>query len=166
MTPDGVRKPAWFAYKYLNRLGEAELASSDDQAIVAINDDTLQVLAWSFTAPPEQDVSNRPFYRRVRPARPAAPIRIQLSGLTPGLHEAQIRRVDFRNNDAYTAYLEMGRPKDLTQAQIATLNAQSSDAPLTRPVEIDSAGRGVIELPMLDGDVVLVEIPGAVRAPD
>jgi len=164
MTPDGIRKPAWFAFKYLNSLGDRELASNDAQAIVAADGETLQVLAWTFTAPPEQDVSNRPFYRRVRQAPEAAPIKIAFAGLAPGRRMAHIRRVGFRNNDAYTAYLEMGRPQHLTPDQISSLQTLSADPVLSAPVDVGPDGRGVLELPMRDGDVVLVEMSSALAA--
>lgn len=169
MTPDGIRKPSWFAYKYLNALGDIELQSGDEQAIVARNGQTLQVLAWAFTGPPEQDASNRSFYRRVRPSTPAAPVRITFSGLTPGSHQAQVRRVGFRHNDAYTAYLEMGRPQRLTDDQIAVLQGLSADPIQSAALEIGQDGNGILDLAMQDGDVVLVEIPGSVpsiREPD
>jgi len=158
MTPEGIRKPAWFAYKYLNALGDAELPSGDGQSIVARDGDTLQVLAWAFAGPPEQDVSNRPFFRRVRPAAEVAPVQIAFAGLTPGAHDVKFRRVGFRNNDAYTAYLEMGRPEKLTPEQIAALNALSDDEAVMQTVSIGADGRGTLTLPMLEGDVVLAEV--------
>jgi xylan 1,4-beta-xylosidase len=161
MTPNGIRKPSWFAFKYLNTLGEREWASNDAQAIVAADGKTLQVLAWTFTGPPEQDESNRPFYRRVRPAAEAAPIQIAFTGLAPGRRTVNIRRVGFRNNDAYTAYLEMGRPQRLTPDQIEALQTLSSDPVQSTPIDIGRDGRGMLALPMRDGDVVLVEMPNS-----
>jgi len=161
MTPDGIRKPSWFAYKYLNALGDVQLSSGDKQAIVARDGETLQVLAWAFTAPPEQDVSNRPFYRRIRPADQADPLRIVLSGLSPGALTASVRRVGYRSNDAYTAWLEMDRPRTLTPVQVEALQSASSDTVLTVPVDIGADGQGTLDLPMREGDVVLIELTGA-----
>jgi xylan 1,4-beta-xylosidase len=70
----------------------------------------------------------------------------------------KVRRVGFRNNDAYTAYLEMGRPETLTAEQIAALNALSDDEPVIQTVQIGADGRGALTLPMLEGDLVLAEV--------
>ena len=45
----------------------------------------------------------------------------------------EIHRTGFRANDAYTPYLEMGSPKDLTPAQIQHLNDLTADASRERP---------------------------------
>ena len=160
MTPQGVRKPTFFAYKYLNGLGDRELATGDDQSIAALKGDTVQVLAWRYELP-DQPVSNRPFFRQVRAPAAAAPLRIDLAGLQPGVHDARVRRVGFKANDAYTAYLEMGSPPQLSDAQLTTLQAATQDTPEMHRITADADGRASLELPMRINDVVLVEIDGA-----
>src|SRR5205085_9745198 len=122
MNPQGIRKAAWFAYKYLNALGERELATGDPDSIAALKGRTVQVLAWRDVLP-EQVVSNRPFFRKVRPAAEAPPLAVRFSGLKAGRYQVRIRRTGYRQNDAYTAYLDMGRPEVLTPAQVARLQA-------------------------------------------
>lgn len=156
MTPDGIRKATWFAFKYLNSLGDQELATGDDQSIAALKGDTVQVLAWRDVLP-DQQVSNRPFFRQVRPAADGPPLALKLEGLTPGRYEARIRRIGFRENDAYTAYLEMGRPTALTAGQLAQLQALTTDTPVLQTVEVGPDGTASLTLPMRDHDVVMVE---------
>lgn len=157
MTPDGVRKATWFAYRYLAALGDRELATGDDQSIATWDDGALKVLAWRYEAPDQPD-SNRPFFRRVFPAPDAAPLAIQVTGLTPARHVAQVRRTGFRSNDAYTAYLEMGRPERLTPEQLATLQGLTRDEPVPVAFTADRDGRATIMVPMKVYDVVLVEV--------
>ncbi|KQW82274.1 beta-xylosidase [Brevundimonas sp. Root1279] len=160
MTPQGVRKPTWFAYKYLNSLGDRELSTGDDQSIAALDGDKLQVLAWRWELP-EQPVSNRPFFRQVREAPAAGPLEITLSGLPAGEHAVSVRRVGFRANDAYTAWLEMGSPGTLDAAQLAQLQSLTRDLPETHRITVGADGRGRLTLPMRVHDVVLVEIENA-----
>lgn len=164
LTPQGIRKPAWFAFKYLNSLGERELQTGDAQSIAALKGDTVQVLAWNW-ALPDQPVSNRPFFRQVRPAADAAPLHVSVTGLAPGLYTANIRRTGFRANDAYTAYLEMGRPESLTDAQVETLQALTTDTPASQPVEVGADGRALLTVSMREQDVVMIELERAASTP-
>lgn len=158
MNPQGIRKPAWFAYKYLNRLGDQELATGDDQSIATRDaDGGVQLLAWRYEAP-DQPTSNRPFYTRVRPAAPAAPLDVRLSGLMPGTWLVELRRTGFRANDAYTAYLEMGRPERLDADQLAQLQALTTDAPVTSVIRVGADGTAQLNVPMNVYDVVLAEL--------
>ncbi len=156
MNPQGIRKPAWFAYKYLARLGDRELANADAQSVVTLDDGGLKVLAWHYETP-DQPVSNRPFFRAVQPARSVAPLVVEARGLTPGRYRVEIRRVGFRSNDAYTAYLEMGRPETLDAADVARLQDLTRDTPEVRAVEVGPDGRARLETPMKAYDVVLAE---------
>ncbi len=157
MTPQGIRKPAWFAFKYLNNLGDREFPTGDDQSVAALKGDTLQVLAWRWVLP-EQAVSNRPFFTRIRPAAEAPPLAIAFHGLRPGRYEVRVRRTGFRHNDAYTAYLEMGRPAELDAEQLGALEALTTDRPVGYLLNVGADGRGVLTLPMRDHDVVMVEL--------
>ncbi|WP_426017918.1 GH39 family glycosyl hydrolase [Brevundimonas sp. DWR2-3-1b1] len=157
MNPQGIRKPTFFAYKYLNSLGDRELATGDAQSIAALKGDTVQVLAWRYELP-DQPISNRPFFRQVREPAAAAPLRIEVGGLRPGVHTASVRRVGFKANDAYTAYLEMGSPAALSDAQLGELQALTQDEPETRVLTVGADGRGQMDVAMRVHDVVMVEI--------
>ncbi|WP_346015422.1 beta-xylosidase [Sphingomonas sp. GC_Shp_1] len=157
MTPQGIRKPAWFAYKYLHDLGDRELPTGDAQSIATIKGGAVQLLAWR-EALPEQPVSNRPFFTKVRAPGEAAPLDLNVTGMKPGRYQARIRRTGFRHNDAYTAYLEMGRPATLTPAQVQQLASLTTDAPETRAVSVGADGRLSLSLPMHEQDVVMIDL--------
>ncbi|MFS0774001.1 GH39 family glycosyl hydrolase [Sphingomonas sp. 1P08PE] len=157
MTPQGIRKAAWFAYKYLNDLGDREWKTGDAQSIVARKGAAVQVLAWR-DALPEQPVSNRPFFTKVRAPAPAAPIDLALSGMKPGSYRVTVRRTGFRQNDAYTAYLDMGRPATLTPEQVQRLQALTADRPTATVIQVKRDGMLRTTMPMRDHDVVMVEV--------
>ena len=157
MNPQGVRKASWFAFKYLADLGERELPTHDGESIAAIKEGTVQVLAWRHVIP-EQPVSNRPFFTKVRAPATNIPLVIALSGLKAGAYRMRLRRTGFRRNDAHTAYVEMGRPATLTGAQIARLQSLTADAPIVSTVRVKADGRTMVTLPMRDNDVVMLEL--------
>ena len=159
LNPQGVRKPAYFAYKYLHALEGDSLATTDPQAMLSIRDGNLTGVIWDFEQP-DQKVSNRSFYTKPIPSHPAQPLQLQMIHLAPNAaYRLQVYRTGYHANDAYTAYLEMGSPKELTEAQIASLNE------LTRDIaEIDkmvrSSGNGTVDfsIRMNSNDIVLVKL--------
>lgn len=160
LNPQGIRKPAYFAYKYLHRLGERALPTQDQESIVTWDGTALKALAWRFRQP-AQAQSNRSFYTRVRPATPAPDIRLALKGLRPGDYHVAIRRTGFDANDAYTAYLRMGSPVSLSEAQLAKLRDATGDHPRTSELHVDTSGAAELAVPMRDNDIVLVELTPA-----
>ena len=163
MNPQGIRKPAWFAYKYLNQLGEQEVKTADAQSWVARDKDGgVQVLAWDYQTPDMGDRSNRTYFTKVQKTRDGKPLKIALKGMKPGSYTMQLYRTGFKANDAHTAYIEMGKPKNLAPAQVAKLNALTLDKPETRQLKVGANGSASVDVKMRVNDAVLVKI-GAVR---
>ncbi len=159
LNPQGIRKPAFFAYKYLHALQGNRIATEDPEAMLAAQDGDLTALIWDFEQP-DQKVSNRPFYQRIFAAHAAAPIELQVTHLVPGAtYRAEVHRTGFRANDAYTAYLEMGAPSELTSAEVVHLNEMTRDEPeRDQNLTAGKDGSIVIEWPMQSNDVVLVTL--------
>lgn len=159
LNPEGIRKPAYFAYKYLHALQGSSLATSDSQAMLSTSDGNIAALIWDFQQP-DQPVSNRSFYTKVVPSKPAAPLSLQFSHLARfARYRVQIYRTGFHANDAYSAYLEMGSPKELTPAQIAQLQELTGDWPETdKSVRSKSDGSVGLSIPMNSNDIVLVKL--------
>jgi xylan 1,4-beta-xylosidase len=157
MNPQGIRKPAWFAYKYLNRLGASELKTADAQSYVTWDDGVLKALVWNFVQP-KQDQSNRPFYTEVLPSRQDGSVVLDLAHLPSGTYRAAIYRTGYDANDAYTAYLRMGSPASLTPGQRQQLQAATMDKPELRTVTAGTDGQATVAFPMRTNDVVLVEL--------
>jgi xylan 1,4-beta-xylosidase len=161
MNPQGIRKPAWFAYKYLHALQGKEVPAADDQTWAAFNGKTLAAVVWDFQQP-KQAVSNRPFYRRLVPNASSAPVTIRTAGLAPGDYRLSVHRTGYRHNDAYSAYIDMGSPASLTAAQLAQLQGLTEDKPeMTRTVRIGKDGKAEVKLPMASNDIVLVTLTPA-----
>jgi len=159
LNPQGIRKPAFFAYKYLHALQGDSLKISDPQAMLATQSGNVTAVIWEFEHP-DQSVSNRSFYTKLIPARAAAPVHLQVTHLVPNApYRLQVHRAGYHANDAYSAYIEMGSPKDLSVAQVAHLNELTRDLPETDKV-MRSGTDGTVELsvPMNSNDVVLVKL--------
>jgi xylan 1,4-beta-xylosidase len=85
---------------------------------------------------------------------------LQVTHLVPNTaYRLEVHRSGYHANDAYSAYIEMGSPQELTSAQIARLNTLTRDLPETDKV-MRSGPDGTVELtvPMNSNDIVLVEL--------
>lgn len=159
LNREGIRKPAYFAYKYLHALQGESVATSDPQAMLAVKDGNVSAVIWDFEQP-EQKVSNRPFYTRLVPAHPAAPVRLVVKHLTPGAeYRLEVRRTGYRKNDPLSEYIDMGRPKDLTPEQLARMKELTQDLPETDKV-VRGGTDGSVEctVSMNSNDVLLVTL--------
>jgi xylan 1,4-beta-xylosidase len=156
MNPQGIRKPAWFAYKYLNAIKGQALATGDGQVFAARDGSRVAVLAYAWRQP-DQKVSNRPFYQRPHPTFDVEPLKLKVAGLKPGSYRLRVRRTGYRANDAYSAYIDMGLPKTLTPDQVGQLQALTQDRPEIDKV-VQVKGGAVVDLPMRANDVVLIEL--------
>ena len=157
MTREGIRKPAWFAYKYLHALQGKALPSSDAQVWAAAEGNSVAAVVWDFQQP-VQKVSNKPFYSRIVPNAPSVPVELSVAGLKPGAYALEIRRTGFRKNDAYSAYIDMKAPDSLTPAQLTQLQGLTTDTPESRKVTVGANGKVLVTLPMSSNDVVLVTL--------
>jgi xylan 1,4-beta-xylosidase len=159
LNPQGIRKPAYFAYKYLHALDGSSIASEDPQAMLSTKDGNFTGVIWDFEQP-DQKVSNRSFYTKLIPSHPAASANLQVTHLAANTsYRLAVYRTGYHANDAYSAYLEMGSPKDLTTEQIAKLNELTRDLPETDKV-VQSGKDGTVEItvPINSNDIVLVKL--------
>lgn len=162
MNLQGIRKPAYFAYLFLNRLGRIELVNADEHSYVCTDGKGgVQALIWDLRIP-NQGVPNQVFFRQDHPAQSIGSVELRVCGLTPGTYDLQITRVGYRANDAYSVYLaDFGRPDRLTKAQAERLDAVANGAPeLSEQVTIGADGVFSRQVPMRELDCVLVRVQG------
>ncbi|HTY87258.1 MAG TPA: hypothetical protein VMB80_07320 [Candidatus Acidoferrum sp.] len=156
-----IRKPAFFAYQFLNRLGPTELQSADPASYVCIDPaGNFQALLWDFTITnPGQSEINQIFYKRDLPATPKGKAKIHLGHVPPGRYLLSLYQVGYRVNDAYDVYKDLGSPAQLTRAQVEQINAASSGKPIEQTtVTIPADGTFDRELPLRENDVFLLTL--------
>jgi len=161
MNYQDLRKPAYFAYKFLHELGEDKIACDDPAAFVChAKDGAVQALFWDFTIThPGPTVINQEFYKADQPAQPAAPTTLRLAALKPGAYRLLGYKVGYRANDVQSAWRDLGSPAQLTRSQVATLREASSGAPVIDEeihVAADAVFSRVFE--MSENDVWFVEL--------
>jgi xylan 1,4-beta-xylosidase len=159
MTREGVRKPAWFAYKYLNALRGNEIPSADDKVLAAVDGDRTAIVAWDWQHPDQKGSSNSIFFGKPLPNGPASAVALALRNLKPGAYRLELRRTGYKANDAHTAYLEVGSPKQLDAAQLDKLRSLTQDLPeVKRTVNVGKNGLLNFTVPMRSNDITLLTL--------
>jgi xylan 1,4-beta-xylosidase len=76
-----------------------------------------------------------------------------------GNYRLALRQVGFEKNDAYSTYLKMGAPAQLTRAQEQQLRDAASGKPeFERDVKIGADGRFEETFPLRENDVLLLTL--------
>jgi xylan 1,4-beta-xylosidase len=160
----GLRKPAFYAYKFLAQLGDEELASGDADSWACRGAGGAQVLFWNFTAPQTKE-SNQVFYRRELPARDSGPVRVTLKGLPAGGYTLNVYRVGYRVNDVYTEYLKLGSPPSLSREQARGLAAKTDGRPVrTERLRVSAGQTFTRDFDLRENDVYLLTLDRARQA--
>ena len=137
----GIKKPAYYAYALLHRLGETRLANSADNVLVTRRSDgTLVAAAWNVVDP---DRTGEPRtvtlqFRRLRESNPVV-----------------VWRMDATHGNVLPAYASMGKPRYPTPAQVRQLNRASA---LGAP-ERTSLRHGEIRIVVPVNGLVVLELP-------
>ncbi|MFG6489870.1 beta-xylosidase [Roseateles sp. BYS78W] len=161
MTREGIRKPVWFAYRYLAALAGLngkEVPTGDAATWAATDGEQLQAIVWDWRQP-DQDASNRSFFGKPQPSKDVGSTTVELRHLPPGRYQVTQRRTGFEANDAHTAYLKMGSPKNLDAKQLATLQGLTTDRPeAQRELHVGASGSATVPLKLRSHDVVLLSL--------
>jgi xylan 1,4-beta-xylosidase len=161
LNTQGINKPAFYSYKFLNMLGGTELINEDTCSWACKNDKgNIQVLLWDFTnTHPGDSVNNQVYYIRDLPAKSKGKIRVSISGVPKGAYKLEIYQVGYHVNDAYSTYLSLHRPKQLTKEQVEQIKKLNDGSPVS--AEIIKIKTGVIfskELDIRENDVFLLNM--------
>jgi xylan 1,4-beta-xylosidase len=163
LTVQGIKKPAYFAYQFLNRLGPTELQNADGASWVCRDaQGGAQVLLWDLTHPTQGKIANQVFFARPFPAKSKGGVRVSLANVPPGRYQAALSEIGWQKNDPYSAYLEMGAPPQLTREQEQKLRGVSTGQPdWKREVSVGADGRFEETLPLRENDVLLLTLTPA-----
>jgi xylan 1,4-beta-xylosidase len=156
-----LAKPSYFAYRFLHRLGDTELACADPDAYVCRDRaGAVQALFWDFTIThPGPSIINQEFYNKDLPAREKGDAELRVAGLKPGAYRRLATKVGYRSNDVQSAWRDLGSPAQLTRAQVQALKKASAGEPaLSADVKVGADGVFSEKYPMRENDVWLVEL--------
>jgi len=157
----GIAKPAFYAYKFMNQLGTTELSNSDSCSWATIDaNGNVQILLWDFTYTlPKDSVDNQDYYIRDLPAKSKGKVKITISNIPEGKYIIKVNQVGYRVNDPYTTYYDMGRPNQLNKDQVRKIKEDNNGRPISSEyIKIKKGKSYSTELGIRENDVFLITI--------
>lgn len=160
MNTQGIKKPAYFAYQFLNQLAPTELKNTDQKSIATTdNKGNVQVLLWDYTHTLPEGINNQQYFIKDLPAKNKGEAAVHIQGLKQGNYTLKISQVGYKRNDAFTGYIGMGSPAQLTKPQVDSLKEMATGKPSEeKSVKVGADGVFKLNLPLRENDVYLVEI--------
>ncbi|MBN1117186.1 MAG: glycoside hydrolase [Bacteroidales bacterium] len=161
LNTQGINKPVFYAYQFLNKLGNTELENNDSKSWVCRDEDgNIQILAYDFTyTHPGDSVNNQEYYIRDLPAKDKGKLKINISNLPAGNYSVEVYKVGYRCNDAYTSYYDLGRPDQLTRLQVEQIKKINNGSPVSAEIIIINQNSEFIkELDIRENDVYFLNI--------
>jgi len=126
----GLKKPAFHAYRLLSKLGGEEVAAGDNY-IVTRSADAIQVLLWNychytdaFANGDRSQLTEHDRYRIFADHGPL-PFKLTVDGLAGARWKCTHSTLDRTHGSVYDAWLAMGAPANPTPDELAYLERQS-----------------------------------------
>jgi xylan 1,4-beta-xylosidase len=160
----GIQKPAFYSYRFMNRLGNLELADRDSLSWACRDSrGNVQVLLWDFThTHPGDSVNNQVYFLRDLPPKSKGKAHVEISGIPEGTYRLEVYQVGYGVNDAYATYLSMGRPGQLTKRQVDEIKERNNGSPVAVEIVTVKSGEPFSKkLELRENDVFLLTLTKA-----
>lgn len=161
LTTQGINKPVFYAYQFLNRLGDMELVNSDSTSWVCRDAaGNIQALTWDFThTHPGDSVHNQQYYIRDLPSKSKGKLKVNIANVPDGTYTLEVYKVGYHSNDAYSTYLSIGKPAQLNRQDVEQIKKLNDGSPVTREIITVKAGVPFTkELEIRENDVFFLNI--------
>lgn len=142
LNTQGINKPVFYAYQFMNRMGNIELANNDSSSWVCTDSTkNIQALVWDYTnTHPGDSVNNQAYYIRDLPSKSKGKLKINIANVPDGSYAIEIYKAGYRSNDAYSTYLSMGKPSQLSLQQVEQIKKQNDGSPVSKEIIVVKNG--------------------------
>lgn len=135
LNTQGINKSVFYSYQFLNRLGNIELVNKDAASWVCKDSSgNIQALVWDYTYTLPDSVNNQQYFIRDLPAKSKGRLKINIANVPNGNYALEVYKVGYRSNDAYSTYLSMGKPAQLTKQQVEQIKKQNDGSPILKEI--------------------------------
>ena len=137
----GLKKPAFYAYELLHRLGATRLENAAPGVLVTRRADGTLVLALWNLVDPDQSGAERE-------------VTVQFTHVNPG-SAVRVRRVDANHGNVLPAYAALGAPRYPTPAQVEALNQAAAPGSAVSM----RLRQGLLRISVPANGLVAIEVP-------
>lgn len=135
LNTQGINKPVFYSYQFLNRLGDIELVNKDQASwLCKDSSGNLQALVWDYTYTLPDSTNNQQYYNRDLPSKPKGKLKINIANVPDGNYALEMYKVGYRDNDAYSTYLSIGKPSQLSKQQVEQIKRQNDGSPFSKEI--------------------------------
>lgn len=155
----GVKKPAYHAYRFLSSLGDTEIASGENYIVTKDKDGKCAVLAYNYNSDtikssvPMADTHEAA--EKIIDLGKECTLETEICGLKPGAMFAA-ERVSAKSGCALGLYKDMGYPAELTTEQIKILRSAGENLQ-TEIIKADKDGVLKINTKMSPWEIMLIK---------
>jgi xylan 1,4-beta-xylosidase len=160
LNTQGINKSVFYSYQFLNRLGNIELVNKDAASWVCKDSSgNMQALVWDYTYTIPDSTNNQQYFIRDLPPKSKGKLKINIANVPQGNYALEVYKVGYRNNDAYSTYLSMGKPAQLTKQQVEQIKKQNDGSPILKEIVTIKEGIPFLkELEIRENDVYFLNI--------
>jgi len=135
------------------------LKNTDTRSWATKTDNGVQLLLWNFTNTLPDSVNNQTYYVKDLPSKSMGKVKVNLSNVPAGKYTLEIYKVGYRVNDAYTEYVDMGKPQQLNRQQVENLKKHNDGSPvLTESIDVKQDGTFLKELDIRENDIFMLNL--------
>ncbi|MEP6673678.1 MAG: glycoside hydrolase [Ferruginibacter sp.] len=155
----GIKKPTYYAYQFMQQLGTNVLKNQDTASYVTTNaDGDIQVLLWNYTFTETGALFDQGYFIKDQPSVIKETAQFNINNIKNGKYRIEIYKTGYRQNDFFTAYLDMGKPPHPTVQQENELKAAASGLPFSTKEILISNGIFRQDFQLRDNDIVFVKL--------
>ena len=146
LTANGIKKPAFHAFRFLSSLFDKELECDDENAYVTERDGEIRVLLWNIVSPPEK-INDREYFKKRLVSKKTEDAKLLLDGAEKNAeYTVTVETLGYRSGDVYSEWLDMEIERIDTKEQEARLNMASETKKAVFSVCSDQ--NGIVEIPI------------------
>jgi xylan 1,4-beta-xylosidase len=153
-----VKKPSYYAYKFMEELGKTELKNSDESSYICKSANGIQALVWDYTRPYQNYVYNQDYFNKEQPAISKETVKLKIANVLNGKYVMEIYKVGYKQNDPYTTYLAKGKPINFSKADEAFYQQLSAGLPFSKSSVTITNGRFEKSIELRENDIVFVKL--------
>ena len=161
MTYNGIKKPSYFAYYILNKLGNEIIEQSEGYIVTRKNED-IQILTYNYTHFDDLfmngDFSALSYKKRymIFKEKAANEIYINIKELY-GYYKVTKYKLDRENGSSYDNWIRMGSPEDMGNEEIDYLKSTSNPKITVEYLDLDGSYKDKIYTQVHGVDLIVLE---------